>query len=199
MGGVPLKNLQMFAKICGDDAIKNVVFTTTMWTNVKADLGGTREQELMGKYWAPMMNAGAQTMRFEDSFNSAWQIIDKIVGVQHTRRPLLLQEELVDLGRRPNETEAGKTLYSTLQQLRAEQSEIVRKLHDEAKAEQNKVLVKELMIQYGNMQEALQSTGYQLKNMRISLGRRILMLFTFRGPHAVSFLSFRVQLLLTIQ
>jgi len=187
MSGSPLKNLHMFAKLCGDGAIGNVVLATTMWTKVKPDVGGKREKELKEKYWAGMLSMGSRTMRFGDSFSAAWQIIDQIVNTQEVDKDhaLLLQEELVNLGRRLSETEAGKTLYSKLQQLLSEQKETIRKLREEAEAEQNEQLAKELAAQYEDMQDALQSTFDQLAKMKIPLGRRLLMLFSFRKPRAV--------------
>ncbi|KAF8232385.1 hypothetical protein L208DRAFT_1452237 [Tricholoma matsutake] len=186
MSGSPLKNLQMFAKLCGDGAIKNVVLVTTMWTKVKGDLGERREKELGEIYWRGMLDMGSRMMRFEDSCGAAWKIIDKIVDTQDNYA-LLLQEELVDLGRRLSETEAGKTLYNRLQQVLAQQKEAIRKLHEEAEAEQNEQLVKELAEQYRAMQEALQATFDELVKMKIPLGRRLLMMFSFRKPRSLNF------------
>ncbi|KAF8232380.1 hypothetical protein L208DRAFT_1397596 [Tricholoma matsutake] len=183
MSGSPLKNLQMFGKLCGDGAIKKVVLATTMWTKVKRDVGERRENELKEKYWAGMLELGSQMMRFGDSFQAAWKVIDQIVVTEADKdNPLLLQEELVDLNRRLSETEAGKTLYNKLLELLTQQKETIGKLREEADAEQNWQLAKELAAQYEDMQAALQSTFDQLAKMKIPLGRRLLMLFSFRRP-----------------
>jgi len=114
------------------------------------------------------------------------------------KHSLLLQEELVDLNRRLNETQAGKELYTRLQKSLAEQKETIRKLRDEARAEQNEQLAKELTAQYEDMQDALQSTFEQVSKMKISLGRRLMMLFSFRKPSSVSIVCHSViQILLT--
>jgi hypothetical protein len=189
MSGSPLKNLQMFGKLCGDGAIKNVVLSTTMWTKVKPfEVGERREQELKEKYWAGMLNMGSRMMRFGDSFDAAWKMIDQIVITPEGDKDnaLLLQEELVKLNLRLSETEAGKTLYTKLLELLAQQKETISKLREEAVAEQNEQLAQELAAQYEDMQDALQSTFEQLAKMKISLGRRLLMLFSFRKPRAVS-------------
>lgn len=190
MSGSPLKNLHMFAKLCGDGAIKNVVLATTMWSKVNSETGSRRESELEKTYWRGMLDLGSRMMRFEDSFEAAWHMIDEIVTPEADSdqdHALLLQEELVDLGRRLSETEAGKTLYTRLQQVLAEQKETIRKLREEAEAEQNTQLAKELTAQYQVAQETLQSTFEQLATMKIPLGRRLLMPFSFRRPRAVSF------------
>jgi F0F1-type ATP synthase membrane subunit b/b' len=188
MSGSPLKNLQMFGKLCGDGAIKNVVLATTMWSKVKPDVGERREKELEDKYWREMLNMGSQMMRFGDTFDTAWRMIDQVVMTAEDDKDnaLLLQEELVDLNRRLSETEAGKTLYTKLLELLAQQKETINKLREEAKAEQNEQLAQELGAQYEEMQDALQSTFDQLAKMKVSLGRRLVMLFSFRRPRAVS-------------
>ncbi|KAF9463789.1 P-loop containing nucleoside triphosphate hydrolase protein [Collybia nuda] len=183
MSGSPLQNLRMFSKLCGDGATTHVVLATTMWSKVKAGVGEKREAELKAKFWNAMLQLGSQTDRFEDNAVSAWKIIDQAVsGKQES--PLLLQEELVDLNRRLSETEAGKTLYSSLQKLIVEQKEVIRKLRDEANHEQNQQLVKELTMQYEELETSLAATFEQLKEMKIPFGRRLRMLFSFSKPRA---------------
>jgi hypothetical protein len=182
MSGSTLQNLRMFAKVCGDDAIKNVVLITTMWTKVEQDVGKRREKELKERYWAGLLNRGAQVIPFRDSFEASWQILDQIanpLGAQRKCEALLLQEELVTHGRPLNETEAGKMLCSKLQQLLAEQRETLRQLRDEAKAVRNQTLAEELTLQCGAMQDAIRSTRDQLEKMRIPLRRRFLMSFSW--------------------
>ena len=195
MSGSPLKNLQMFGKLCGDAAIKSVVLATTMWTKVKpVDVGVRREQELKEKYWAGMLSLGSRMMRFGDSFDSAWKMIDQIVVTPEVDKDnaLLLQEELVKLNLRLGETEAGKTLYTKLLELLAQQKETIKKLREEAVSEANEQLAQELAAQYEDMQDALQSTFEQLGKMKIPLGRRLLMWFSFRKARAVSFSLFHL-------
>jgi phage-related tail protein len=130
---------------------------------------------------------GSRMMRFGDSFAAAWKMIDQVVITTEDDKDnaLLLQEELVDLNRRLSETEAGKTLYTKLLELLSQQKETINKLREEAKAEQNEQLAHELGAQYEEMQDALQSTFDQLAKMKVPLGRRLLMLFSFRRPRAV--------------
>jgi len=186
MSGSPLKNLQMFGKLCGDTAIKSVVLATTMWTKVRpVEVGVRREQELKEKYWAGMLSLGSRMMRFGDSFDAAWKMIDQIVIPETDKdNALLLQEELVKLNLRLGETEAGKTLYTKLLELLSQQKETIKKLREEAVAEENEQLAQELAAQYEDMQDALQSTFEQLGKMKIPLGRRLLMWFSFRKARA---------------
>lgn len=188
----------MFTKLCGDGATSHVVLATTMWGKVKPGVGEKREVELKTKFWEPMLRLGSKTNRFEDTPDSAWGIIDEAVSgkKQEQDGPLLLQEELVDLNRRLSETEAGKTLYTSLQKLIVEQKEVIRKLREEASHEQNQQLVRELTMQYEELETSLAATFDQLKEMKIPFGRRLRMLFTFSKPRAVStrFLDYNIFL-----
>jgi hypothetical protein len=199
VSGSTLQNLRMFTKVCGDDAIKNVILATTMWTKVERDVGKRREKELKERYWAGLLNSGARAMPFGDSFQSSWQIIDQIAdpeGVQRKCQALLLQEELVIHGRPLNETEAGKVLCSKLQQLLTEQRETLRQLRDEAKAVPNQMLAQELGLQCDAMQTAIKSTCDQLEKMKIPLRRRFLMLLSWDKPRVVSFRLFIDRMML---
>ena len=45
--GTSLKNFKMFQRMCGPDALKNVLLTTTQWSNVNPALGEQREGNLL--------------------------------------------------------------------------------------------------------------------------------------------------------
>jgi len=78
MGETALKNIRMFEELCGKDALANVVLVTTMWSEVSMEVGQTRERELKSQYWKAMVSAGARVMRFSDSQDSAWEIVNKL-------------------------------------------------------------------------------------------------------------------------
>jgi len=129
---------------------------------------------------------GAQTARFEDTYKSAWQIIDHIIG-NDPPDSLLVQEEMVDLRKRLPETEAAITLYSNLQKLLVDQQLLLKQLRDDAQKENNAELVDELNAQYNSIQEKLQMTFEQLETLKIPLGRRIRLFFNFfQGTRAHS-------------
>lgn len=194
MAGTPLKNLRMFANLCGDDAIGNVILASTMWRQGKEAIEERREAELKSKYWKGMIDQGSEVVRFHRTFDSAWTIVDIIDRKRDTRHSLLLQEEMVNLSMQLSETQVGKQLYNTLQKLLAEQQEAVRRLRDEASTQNNPQLVEDLNAQYNEIQENLRSTFNQIKEIKIPLGRRIAAFFRFKSTHAVSLsLIFRYQ------
>ena len=111
MGGSPLKHLKMFQKLCGDEALKNVVLVTTMWGEVGEEEGSNRENELTTKYWNTMIESGSHTSRFYNDTKSALDIVSQF---QDARCAVLLQKELVDMHLELAETSAARTLFSFL-------------------------------------------------------------------------------------
>jgi hypothetical protein len=174
----------MFANLCGDNATKNVILATTMWDLAQGDEGDRRQNQQEEKYWKGMLENGSTVARFQpNTFDSAWNIANVIVGKDSQRhsRPLLIQEEMVDLRRRLPETQAGITLYSTLQRLLAEQQETIRQLRDEARTQNNPQLVEDLNIQYETIRENIRKTFDQVQEMKVSFGRRLLSFLTFKN------------------
>ncbi|KAF8238168.1 hypothetical protein L208DRAFT_362715 [Tricholoma matsutake] len=72
--GSPEKNLPLFDALCGD-VKNNVVIATTMWKKVKQSDVGTRREN----GWQELLQSGSRIMRFDDTFASAWEIIDNVV------------------------------------------------------------------------------------------------------------------------
>jgi hypothetical protein len=67
----------------------HVTIVTTMWGEVPEESGARREKELESVFWGDMVDSGCKTKRFEDTFESAWDIVGKYPGTA-----LRLQEGL---------------------------------------------------------------------------------------------------------
>jgi len=67
-------NFQRLTGLCAQKAIPNVVIITTMWKKVSEKEGTDREEELKQKFWDEMLANGCRTERFEDTYESAWDI-----------------------------------------------------------------------------------------------------------------------------
>ena len=174
----------MFGELCGDKAVKKVVLVTTMWDKALASASdeqkkilNRRQKDLEENYWKTMMKYGASTARFMNSRESAEGIIN-IILQQHEAEVLLLQEEIVELKRALNETQAGKTLYSELQKLLAQQRETVRSLVQQARDESNPQLARQLEAELVRIQEDFDKTFVEIKNLKISFGKRIMLFFS---------------------
>ena len=79
MFGASRKNLETFKKICGNDALKNVVIGTTKWGDISLEKGQQREQQLKDIYWGEMLQQGSVTMRVHADSSSAWEIVNCIL------------------------------------------------------------------------------------------------------------------------
>ncbi|KAF4588334.1 hypothetical protein EYR38_010302 [Pleurotus pulmonarius] len=179
MAGTPLKNLKMFAQLCGTGAAERVILVTTMWGRVKQDVGAKREDELKSKFWKDMIDKKAKVARFEASFESAWAIIGRVYEPLE-REAVLLQEELADLQKKLSETGAGKTLYNTLQKQLDEEKRLLKELYDEAERQDNPALAADLKNQYEQVRQQLEVTFKEVESLKIPFGRRILQFFSFK-------------------
>ena len=174
MAGTPYRNLRMFGELCGDNAVKKVVLVTTMWDKVQQETGVRREKELSDNYWKKMMDHGTSIARFLNSADSARKIVE-IILKQHETEVLLLQEEIVDLKRALNETQAGQTLYSDLQRLLAEQRDAFRSLAEQARGESNPKLAHELEAECKRIQKDLDKTFNEIKTLKLNFFKRFFM------------------------
>jgi hypothetical protein len=186
--GTPLRNIRMFGELCGDQAMKEVVLVTTMWDRgISQEVSNKREEVLFNtNCWKTMIDHGASTARFLNSADSAWDIIDLILN-QHDFEALLLQEELVDLKRRLIETQAGKMLHFDLHRLLMEQRGTVRSLIEESRDEGDPQLAQALEAELEGVQKEFDKTFSEIKLLKISFGRKILMLFS-KKPRGVRIL-----------
>jgi hypothetical protein len=113
MGGVAVRNLKLFQSLCGPDPLKSVVIVTNMWGLLHDQkIGERREQELKADpdFFGPMIHQGARFERHYDSSESAQRILSLLVGDKHKRDPLAIQSEMVDHGRRLDQTTAAAEL-----------------------------------------------------------------------------------------
>jgi hypothetical protein len=184
MFGTSIKNLKMFTKLCGDDALKNVILVTTKWSDTPEDVGHRREQQLSNTYWKRMIVLGSKMARFTCTHESAWSIITPIIHNHRILVPALIQQELVDLQKLLPESEAGKTLRYSLEEVLEAQKELARQLREENGTEDSE----EFQERKQEISLRLQSTLHQIRELKVPLSRRI-MKFFFSQPkesHAVS-------------
>jgi len=182
MAGSPYRNLRMFGELCGDRAIEKVALVTTMWDRVGPAVGESRETELLNRYWTQMIAHHATHRRFNNSESSVWEIIRSVVQQDQTRQVLLLQEELVDLKKRINETKAGKALYAELYSFLGKQQENVRRLEDQAK--QNPMMAQVVQEEKARTQADIDNIFKQLNALKVSFNRKFVLFFK-KKPQAV--------------
>ncbi|KAK3393392.1 hypothetical protein B0H63DRAFT_458124 [Podospora didyma] len=114
MAGSAKRNLLMFKKLCGNEALKNVILVTTMWEKVNRTEGGEREKELMETedFWGFMVKNGSRVERHYNSRTSAKALVSKFI--KEKKIELTIQDEMVTKGRHLDQTDAGMTLDGEL-------------------------------------------------------------------------------------
>lgn len=114
--GSSVKTLNIFRKICGDTALKNVLLVTTRWNDVDEALGADREKQLRQKFWAYMLSNGSTMTRFYGDKHSAKAITSQLIS----KRGIILeiQRELVDERKTLEQTVAGSFVSEDISDLK---------------------------------------------------------------------------------
>ena len=113
------KSFVVFRSLCGKDALKHVVICTTKWSTIsKEEEGESRTEQLKEKYWKEMIEGGSTVHKFEDTQNSAWDVIAPIIEKVRSGKmdALQIQEEMVEGRKLIPETEAGGQLRYSREQ-----------------------------------------------------------------------------------
>ena len=117
MQGSFKRNLDVFRKLCGDGALRHVVLCTTKWSEVDAEVGKQRTEQLKGDFWKEMIEHRSTVLALY-SENSAWEVVNLIIESNREKMTALqIQKELVDDRKLIPDTEAGRELRSSLKNL----------------------------------------------------------------------------------
>ncbi|KAH6890202.1 TKL/TKL-ccin protein kinase [Coprinopsis sp. MPI-PUGE-AT-0042] len=96
LNGRDLGNMNVFQKLCGPDAYKNVAIITTGWEEVDEHAAAERERSLKTQFLREFLSGGGRCQRYrrtESMVRNAWDIVDMFDG---DKRPLLIQDEMVN-------------------------------------------------------------------------------------------------------
>lgn len=145
MQGTSMKTLQICRKICGIDALKNVILVTTRWNEVDRGLGARREEELRSEFWKFMLDFGSTMMRYHGDQGSAVAIVSQLL---HKETVVLdLQREIVDQGKTLSDTAAGALVNDDIEKVKAKYENELRDLAQ---------LRSDLMLDAANMRVQMQ-------------------------------------------
>ena len=98
LGSTLMKKLDVFQKLCGEDPLKRVVLCTTKWSDIYQADGEKRVEALEENYWKEMIGGGSTVHKFEDSPESAWDVIAPIIEKDRYGKmdALQIQEQLME-------------------------------------------------------------------------------------------------------
>lgn len=169
MIGTSRKNLDMFRKLCGDDALKNVILGTTKWGDVDPDVGLKRASHLAESFWKDMVDLGSTIVQVHATESSAWEIINLILNHDSVNH-VLIQNELVDLKMIIPQTSAGQELRFTLQDLLKQQKELNAQLKDEKRVNARDERLRQMLAEN---QKRMSSTTSQIRQLKGSPQRKL--------------------------
>ncbi|KAF5367597.1 hypothetical protein D9757_010648 [Collybiopsis confluens] len=129
-GGQSNINLRMFQQLCGPDAYKNVVVSTTFWDQLNSPrLGEKRELELKKKFFSEMVQGGATFTRQNCTMDSARKVLRHVL----TLDPVDVQivNEIRKEGKSLEETSAGSIHGEEVERLIAKHRQEIAEIRKE--------------------------------------------------------------------
>ncbi|KAL8381613.1 hypothetical protein RB595_005750 [Gaeumannomyces hyphopodioides] len=176
MSGSAMKNLRMFKKLCGNDALSRVVLATTMWGNVSEKEGARREEELRTNedYWSGMIEEGSEMLRQDKGLVSATRIIEHICSRHRSSRrsvSLEIQREMAS-GKTLDETSAGLEVEAEMNRLRAkfeEEKKSLRAEFEEAKRDQDEATQREVEKARTDLEAKMKKVDEDRERMRVDM------------------------------
>ncbi|KAG8775525.1 hypothetical protein FRC15_000478 [Serendipita sp. 397] len=175
MAGTPLKNLELFASLCGNIAMPNVIIVTTMWSLVHDDIGDKRVQMLAGTFWKQMKEGGCHIERFDDNMDSA-----HMIALERGTRPniTLVTEELVNKGKPLKSTEAGIILNKQLDALLKEEKAASLQLEQLSQRQTNPEAKSHLESELQAIKKSIREKTLELQRLNRSALGSILRVFS---------------------
>lgn len=123
LSGSAKRNLQIFQRMCGQKALKNTVFLTSMWSSPPASSELVREEELK-RHPCVMSNSMATVARLESNVREETRrILRTFVG--KVPEALDIQVDMVQGGKTLHDTEAAHTIDPQLiEAIRARETQV---------------------------------------------------------------------------
>lgn len=168
IGGVSKRSFNVFRKLCGDSALKNVAIVTNMWNKISPSEGEAREEELKTneRFFKPALDKGAKMIRHDNTTASAHAIIRSVMS--NSPLTLAIQHELVDLGRHFHSTDAGREIMHGLDEIASRHLKEIESLQGElreAALAKDKRATQELRGEQSRTNAALMKVRKETKNL----------------------------------
>ncbi|KAJ3517074.1 hypothetical protein NLJ89_g728 [Agrocybe chaxingu] len=173
--GTARRNLEMFNHLCGDAALDKVILAITKGGRLAPDNVKRREEELKSVHWKSMIDKRSVVRQFFGTTKSAQDIINIFLERASRRQReqimklhIQIQAELVDNRKFIPQTEAGKQLRYTLQEVLALQKQMISLESDLAQGGDPEAEAK-----LREAEEKMRKMEDQVKALKVSLSNRI--------------------------
>jgi hypothetical protein len=117
-----------------------------------------------------MLEDGCGVERFQGTYESAWFIIDRIATEDSVK--FQLSQEIVERRLKLNQTQASINLNNELKKLIKARKDASRRLHDQAKKQDN-TLVQELNKQQVEIDKKITETADELQKLKIPFAAHV--------------------------
>ena len=144
-----------------------VFLVTTMWDEVDEEVGLVRLKELQATYWKGMISHGSTSFRYENTQESAKQLLDHVTKKSSDHRHLVLQNKITDLKIELRETADGQELCSRLEELADRRLEKLKRLREEQSKPGDARSTEVLRKEYAELRAHLDDTLKQVNALRI--------------------------------
>lgn len=164
-----------------------IVLVSTMWEELVADDGITRERELEDFHWRPLLERGSKLDRLTRSDpRDAWRIVEQLIRRNDTRALARLQEELLLLGSTLQNTHSGRTVQDSLQKALSEQKSSLKCLLAQRRKPDDPTFSKKLAKEYAKSEDQTRKAFEEIRKLKFDVGVEVAVLFCGRHHRAVS-------------
>ena len=168
--GQSSRNLRMFRELCGPAAYKNVVVLTTYWDQVPShEVGVKREEQLKSKFFARLVEGGAQFMRHDRTVESTRKVLRHILPMPPTITQI--QTEIRKEGKSLAETGAGSVHSKEVEAALAKYKKEIADLTAEMATikESNKAAKQELEMELADLRKSLAGREQEQEELKKGL------------------------------
>ena len=172
MLGSDRQNLEVFQDLCGSEALSSVVIGITKSSEISKELSEKRRKELFSEYWKGTIDAGPTVCELGNDTLSARDLITNLLGnAQPTIvKALDIQGEIVDFSKLVPETNAGKRLKPTSEEVLELQKKSAHEAENDVEAR-------------SKSSETVKNLGAQIKAPKIPFSHRLLAKFRLVKPY----------------
>jgi len=176
MAATSVRHLRTFEELCGKDALQNVILATTMWDEIDEATGKIEEEKMKTKYWNKMLERRSTAGRFMGTYESALQLLQPLIDAANFRRSsLLLQYEMVDMGKQLNETSAGRRLFTKVQNIVSQRQDLIQQVRTELeRSVKDRTTLQPLQEEHRKLSQSLESTAEEMRILNVPVALRFL-------------------------
>jgi len=128
------------------------------------------------KYWNKMLERSSTTGRFMGTYESALQLLQPLIDEANVKRSsLLLQYEMVDMGKELTDTSAGRHLLTKARHIVFQRQDVIQRIQIlMRRPAENRTSLQPLHEEHQKLNQSLESTVDEMRVLNLSLALRFL-------------------------